>query len=336
MPVRPGRLASTLLAGLLVLGLAGCETTAEPPAPPPEERPAPPPPPPPPPPVPAPAPTPTRPPALPQTSAESLALQQYYRRLQADLLSQGLLRGDGGGADAPFTNTMLARNFTAIALYDEYATTSAGSLVAQAQESRLRRWDKPIRMEIVFGPSVSPEQQARDRSSITAYAARLSRLTGVPITQVEENANFHVAVLSEDDREGFEPRLRDMVPGIAPSSVRAFLNVPRSTLCLVVAFGSGEGAGYSQAVALIRAEHPELLRSACIHEELAQGMGLANDSPQARPSIFNDDEEFGLLTRHDEFLLQMLYDPRLRTGMTAAEAEPVVQRIASELLNPPS
>ena len=177
MPVRPGRLASTLLAGLLVLGLAGCETTAEPPAPPPEERPAPPPPPPPPPPVPAPAPTPTRPPALPQTSAESLALQQYYRRLQADLLSQGLLRGDGGGADAPFTNTMLARNFTAIALYDEYATTSAGSLVAQAQESRLRRWDKPIRMEIVFGPSVSPEQQARDRSSITAYAARLSRLT---------------------------------------------------------------------------------------------------------------------------------------------------------------
>jgi hypothetical protein len=89
-------------------------------------------------------------------------------------------------------------------------------------------------------------------------------------------------------------------------------------------------------VALIRAEHPELLRSACIHEELAQGMGLANDSPAARPSIFNDDEEFGLLTRHDELLLKMLYDPRLRTGMTAAEAEPIIQRIATELLNPPS
>ena len=86
-----------------------------------------------------------------------------------------------------------------------------------------------------------------------------------------------------------------------------------------------------QAVALIRAEHPPLLRSACIHEELAQGMGLANDSPQARPSIFNDDEEFGLLTRHDELLLEMLYDPRLRTGMTLEEAEPVVRTIAREL-----
>jgi hypothetical protein len=71
---------------------------------------------------------------------------------------------------------------------------------------------------------------------------------------------------------------------------------------------------------------------ACIHEELAQGLGLANDDPQARPSIFNDDEEFALLTGHDELLLQMLYDPRLRTGMTAAEAAPVVREIAAEVM----
>ncbi len=329
MPVRFGRICSTLLAGLVALSLAGCEEVP-PPTRPPAERPEPPP-------APAPAPKPAPAPVPPPPpSAESLALQQYYRRLQADLLAQGLLRGDGGGEDAPFTDTMLARNFVQIALFDEYATGAGGTLVAQAQESRLRRWDQPIRMEIVTGPSVPAEQAARDRAGIAAYASRLSRLTGVPIAQVQDDANFHVAVLSEDDRDGFEARLRDMVPGIANSSVRAFMNLPRSTLCLVIAFGSGDGSGYSQAVALIRAEHPELLRTACVHEELAQGMGLANDSPQARPSIFNDDEEFGLLTRHDELLLRILYDPRLRTGMTVQEARPVVQRIATELLNPPS
>ncbi len=323
-----GRLTATLLAGLLVVGLAGCEVAAPPvEEPPPEPVAAPPP--------PEPDPEPAPPPPPPVPSAESVALGQYYARLQADLLAQGLLRGDGGGADTPFTDTMLARNFIQIALFDEYAA-AGDALVAQARESRLRRWDQPIRMEIVFGPSVAAEQVARDRSSIEAYAARLSRLTGVPISQVEANANFHVAVLSEDDREGFEARLRDMLPGLAESSVRAFMNLPRSTLCLVIAFGSGEGGGYNQAVALIRAEHPDLIRTACVHEELAQGMGLANDSPTARPSIFNDDEEFGLLTRHDELLLRMLYDPRLRTGMTLPEAEPVVQRIATELLNPPA
>ena len=47
------------------------------------------------------------------------------------------------------------------------------------------------------------------------------------------------------------------------------------------------------AVAIVRGEHPDLMRLSCIHEELAQGLGLANDSPYARPSVFNDDEEFG-------------------------------------------
>ena len=74
------------------------------------------------------------------------------------------------------------------------------------------------------------------------------------------------------------------------------------------------------------------MRSACIHEELAQGMGLANDSPGARPSIFDDDEAFALLTTHDEILLRMLYDPRRQTGMTPATAAPIARVIARDYL----
>ena len=55
-----------------------------------------------------------------------------------------------------------------------------------------------------------------------------------------------------------------------------------------------------------------------------------SDSPGARPSIFNDDEEFALLTRHDELLLQMLYDPRLTPGLTADAARPTVRKLAAE------
>jgi hypothetical protein len=83
---------------------------------------------------------------------------------------------------------------------------------------------------------------------------------------------------------------------------------------------------------VIRAEHPDLLRLSCLHEEVAQGLGLANDSPTARPSIFNDDEEFALLTRHDELLLRILYDARLRPGMQSREAAPIARAIAEELV----
>jgi hypothetical protein len=263
-------------------------------------------------------------------SAESEALGLYYQRLQNDLLVQGLLRGDGGGPDTPFTDVMLARNFVRIALYDEYAQGSDATS-PEPTLSRLRRWEDPIRMQVTFGASVPAAQQDKDSASIASYAARLSRLTGVPISQSQGSANFHVLVLNEDDRLGYEDELRAIVPGIASSSVRAILNMPRSTLCLVISFSEGDSPVYSKAVAVIRGEHPDLLRLSCIHEELAQGMGLANDSPQARPSIFNDDDEFGLLTAHDELLLRMLYDPRLTPGMSAAEAAPMARQIATEL-----
>ncbi|WP_150122244.1 DUF2927 domain-containing protein, partial [Sulfitobacter sp. HI0129] len=104
----------------------------------------------------------------------------------------------------------------------------------------------------------------------------------------------------------------------------------------VAAYASGGDPNvYTAAVAVIRTENPDLLRLSCIHEELAQGLGLANDSPAARPSIFNDDDEFALLTRHDELLLKMLYDPRLRPGMSAIEAAPFTRVIARELTGGP-
>ncbi len=106
-----------------------------------------------------------------------------------------------------------------------------------------------------------------------------------------------------------------MVPGISKAASIRWATCPvRSTAVVAAYAGSRAPNTYTAAVALIRAENPDLLRLSCIHEELAQGLGLANDSPAARPSIFNDDDEFALLTTHDEKLLQMLYDPRLHTG----------------------
>ena len=277
------------------------------------------------------APPPKVAPEPPAPSEASRTLATYYARLQNDLLGQGLLRGDGGGADTPFTDRMLAENFLAVALYDEYVS-DGGTLRAQPTQSRLRRWDQPVRMTVEFGPSVPAEQRARDRTGVAAYAARLSRASGLPIRVTDADPNFHVLFLSEDDRAGYADRLRQIVPGIPSSSLRAITNLPRDQLCIVIAFSQNNSSSYAKAVAVIRAEHPDLLRTTCVHEELAQGLGLANDSPQARPSIFNDDEEFGLLTRHDELLLKMLYDPRFTTGMTLPEATPIAREIAAELV----
>jgi hypothetical protein len=276
------------------------------------------------------------PPAGPVVTPPSQAsrdLSTYYTRLQNDLLNQGLLRGDGGGPDTPFTDTQLARNFVRIALFNEYRDDSDFQR-PQATVSKLRRWTGPIRMSVEFGETVPLTQRDADLANVSAYAARLSRATGVPISITDQNPNFRVLFLGEDDRRAYGPRLRELIPSISDATVRTFVNLPRDQLCVVIGTFAPGQSNYTKAVAMIRAEHPSLMRSACIHEELAQGMGLANDSPGARPSIFNDDEEFALLTTHDELLLRMLYDPRLQTGMDPSVAAPIARQIAREYLTP--
>ncbi len=264
-------------------------------------------------------------------SPESLALARYYRRVQDGLLTQGLLRQDGGGPDAPFSQRNLVDNFIRIALFDEY-TNVGGRIVARTTPSNLDKWQEPILMSVEFGDSVLLAQRQKDNADIAQYANRLSRITGLPIRQVQSGANFNVFVVNEDERKALAPRIREILPGINEAALNTVTDMPRSTFCLVFALDPGNDGSFSQALAIIRGEHPDLMRLSCIHEELAQGLGLSNDSGAARPSIFNDDEEFALLTDQDELLLRMLYDPRMIPGMGADAARVQAEIIAAELM----
>jgi hypothetical protein len=265
-------------------------------------------------------------------SLASKDLETYYARVQADLLTQGLLRTDGGGPDTPFTDTMLVRNFERIALAEEYER-GAGLRPSRGELSRVKKWLQPVRVKIEFGALVPEDQRVPDTNMVTQYVNRLSRITGHPMSMNADNANFHVLFMSEDDKAEIAPRIRQLVPNVSPSALELFDRLPRSIHCLVLAFSEDPGGyAYGEAIAVIRSEHPDLLRRSCIHEEIAQGMGLGNDSPSARPSIFNDDDEFALLTTQDEMLLKILYDPRISPGMDADTVRPIVTQIAGALL----
>ncbi|MEC7259294.1 MAG: DUF2927 domain-containing protein [Pseudomonadota bacterium] len=272
------------------------------------------------------------PPDARKISARSADLAGYYRTIQTNLLTQGLLRTDGGGADTPFDAVDLARNFEKIVFYDEYRRSGGVNAHDGRIAKPLSRWNMPVRIALEFGDSVPEDIRKTDSDRVSSYAARLGRITGHSVRSVSGNANFHVFVAGEDDRDFLQARLKALVPGISANELDLFGNLPRSFYCLVVAVPDPNTPNeYTRAVALVRAEHPDLVRLSCFHEEIAQGLGLANDSPEARPSIFNDDDEFALLTDHDELLLKMLYDPRLRPGMSIDEARPVIRILAREL-----
>jgi hypothetical protein len=304
------------VAGLMAVTLSACDDPVTSPRPAPRV---------------APAPTPV--PVKVKPSARSNELAAYYAQVQRSLVAQGLLRTDGGGIDTPFSKHQLVENFIQIGVFNEYTLVN-GVYVQDRSESRVQRWNIPVEISMQFGSSVPKDIRAQDLKTVAHFAQRLSRVTGANINVVRGAGNFHVAVLNIDEIDAFAPELMRLVPGLDEgAATQITTSLTRPNYCAVYSFTDADKPNsYHTAVAIVRAEHPDLLRKSCYHEEIAQGLGLSNDSPAARPSIFNDDDEFALLTRHDELLLEILYDERLPLGATPAQARPIIEVIAAGLL----
>ncbi|TYO90197.1 DUF2927 domain-containing protein [Oceanicella actignis] len=286
--------------------------------------------------------------------AQSLA--DRYAALERAHVRQGLLRLDRDPADAPFDAEDLARDFERIAFHKEFA--DGPGLIAAPTPTQLIKWDGEVTWTLT-GDGVRED----DRRAFRALTARLSALTGLrfserpaPDTSAPDTpapgasspdqppARGGRAPDEDAQDEGARvmiliagPELRRAAGILAagmPGNMDAIAAWARddSYPCVGQVGWRGEGPGRDQrAIVAIKAETAGRLRLSCIHEELTQILGLVNDDPEARPSIFNDDQEFAALTRHDELLLRILYDPRLRHGMTAEEGMPIVRRIIAEL-----
>jgi len=262
---------------------------------------------------------------------EQSNLTQVYAAAEASLRDLGKMRTDTRPADAPFTYDDLVQDFVRIALYNEYRVTG-GRFVAGQSPTYLRRWEGPVRVGTIFGASTEAGRVRTDRAEVTDFTRRLASLSRLDMRISDpEDANMLLVFLNEDEQVGFADTLTTRFPDISPAVIDAFRDSPRNIFCAAFGFTkAGQKGVYDHALILVKSEHSDFMRKSCIHEEMAQAMGLTNDSPDARPSIFNDDEEFAFLTRHDEILLQMLYDARLKAGMESYEVRPMLPAIARD------
>jgi len=260
-------------------------------------------------------------------------LGAYYAAAEAEIRARGGMRTQYEPADAPFTKEELARDFMRIALFDEYQTVN-GSYVAAEAPSNLRLYDRPLRVRVINGESTPESDASFNATSVAQYARRLGRITGldIKVANNDERANIVVFFLSREEQPRVARQLGRYVIAPPREVENAFANSPVDILCAAFSLSDTRTPdSYRASVILIKSEHSIAQRNACVQEEMAQALGLTNDSRAARPSIFNDDEEFAALTRHDELLLRILYDPRLHSGMAASEVRPLLAGIINDL-----
>jgi hypothetical protein len=69
----------------------------------------------------------------------------------------------------------------------------------------------------------------------------------------------------------------------------------------------------------------------CLYEELLQALGPINDDDSVPWTMFNDNVEKGFFDVYDQYLLNILYHPRVRAGMTREEVRALLPEIMPEI-----
>lgn len=255
---------------------------------------------------------------------------EYWQAFEASLKLDGKLRTDRRPDDVPFTHNDLSDNFgkTAFGIDPEFIERMSEEQLSNVDV--VRKWVRPIR----FAPygTITPS----DRIVMEGLFHRLRTATSLPIAEETEGdwnmgiyffdyiqrATFLDYLDTSEDRE-----LHELFSSLFSDDYICSGTLLRRTTEEGVLTGE-----IDHVFIFIRAELPAAMRHSCIEEEIAQAMGLIRDDDDVRPSLFNEDEEFALLTEHDEYLLRILYDPRIRPGAGRDEAIPIARKIARELL----
>ncbi len=69
----------------------------------------------------------------------------------------------------------------------------------------------------------------------------------------------------------------------------------------------------------------------CAYEELLQSLGPINDTSSVPWTMFNDDVSMGYFDVYDQYILNLLYDPRIKAGMTVQEVQDVLPEVISDV-----
>jgi len=183
------------------------------------------------------------------------------------------------------------------------------------QTKYIRKFRDTVRFYIHNNSTMNRDQ--RVRSFILGLNRKIKGLKTV-IVDKKSRANFNVYVV---DR-------KDYVKTVQKSIYRrAGAEAPGK--CFVRSVFTIRGIVRSDAI--IVSDEGENLFKRCLVEEILQGLGPLNEHPSLRESMFNDRSRYTSFTRFDRYILNMLYDSRIKVGMPMARVQNLLPIVLNDV-----
>jgi hypothetical protein len=143
----------------------------------------------------------------------------------------------------------------------------------------------------------------------------------VAITDNREDANFVVMLV---EKHNLIPTIRSRYGADRAKQIQRSLH-PQ---CLS-GIGKDELYRIRRAEVILPIDAGEFTFYDCAYEELLQALGAINDDQSVPWTMFNDDVQMGFFDVYDQYLLNILYDPRIRPGMSKEEVGAILPEVLS-------
>ncbi|MGN1289114.1 MAG: DUF2927 domain-containing protein [Bradyrhizobium sp.] len=210
-----------------------------------------------------------------------------------------------------FTDAEIVEGFLKTAFGAEYHL--AGRV------DRIRKYDRAVR---VFADGNRADRKAQLAKVVADIRSKVQHLD-IAMTDSHDAANVVVKMVRD----------RELYRTIATYYGQERAKEIRSSLdpqCLS-GFRKNESYEIEHSDVILTVDNGDFVFLDCAYEELLQSLGPINDTATVPWTMFNDSVSMGFFDVYDQYLLNLLYDPRIKPGMNVQEVKAALPDVLTDV-----
>jgi hypothetical protein len=213
------------------------------------------------------------------------------------------------------------KSFTDGEIVDGFMKTAFGAEYHLAgRVDRIRKYEAPVR---VFADGANRADRKAQLARIVGDIA--SRVQHLDIAMAETGEAANVVVKLVRDRDLYRTmstfygseRARELKSSLDPQCLSGFRKNDKYEI--------------EHSDVILTVDNGDFIFFDCAYEELLQSLGPINDTSTIPWTMFNDSVQMGYFDVYDQYILNILYDPRIRAGMTVAEVRAVLPAVLADV-----
>jgi Protein of unknown function (DUF2927) len=185
---------------------------------------------------------------------------------------------------------------------------------------RIRKYNVPVR---VFATGNGRPDRRGQLAQVVADISRRVAHLDIAMAATVDDANVVVTLVRDRDLSSTirrfygEQRAREIRSSLDPQCLSGFQKNDASEI--------------EHSNVILTVDKGDFIFLDCAYEELLQSLGPINDTNSVPWTMFNDQVSMGFFDIYDQYLLNILYDPRIKTGMTVEDVKAVLPEVLADV-----